>query len=111
MRLYEYVPVYDLIVDDESLIHRVFGMEFCVVDEADQLLTTTHNKNLLRRAQLLLTHAETLERDFLAQELRDLARRAETLSQWEYESAVRQDAGFEYTQYEGLTLLAETDTF
>lgn len=54
MRLYEFVPICDHDIDDESLIERAFGPGFCVVDETRQLLTTVHNQNLLLRAKALL---------------------------------------------------------
>jgi len=90
MRLYEFVPINDQVIDDESLIHRVFATEFCVTDDTGQLLTTAHNRNLLRRALVLFDNSGSLDKPFLEESLRDLAARAETVSQWEYELAVRQ---------------------
>lgn len=90
MRLYEFVPINDHVIDDESLIHRVFATEFCVTDDTGQLLTTAHNRNLLRRALVLIDHSGSLDNLFLEDSLHDLAARAETVSQWEYELAVRQ---------------------
>lgn len=91
MRLYEYVPVQDHLIDDESLIQRVFGPEFCVVDDQGQLLTTAHNRNLLRRARMLLEHADAQDRALLDEGLRDLEARAEIVSQRDYEAALLRD--------------------
>ncbi|OYY95597.1 MAG: hypothetical protein B7Y41_03610 [Hydrogenophilales bacterium 28-61-23] len=92
MRLYEFVPVNDHFVNAESLIHRVFATEFCVVDDTGQLLTTAHNRNLLRRARMLVEHADTLDDKSLAEGLHDLAVKAETVRQQDYELALRQDS-------------------
>ena len=88
MRLYEYVPVHDLIHKNESLIDAVFGPDFYVVGETGQLLTTAHNQNLLRRAKMLLEHAFALGDEELDEALHDLAERAENLDQGDYELAV-----------------------
>jgi hypothetical protein len=94
MRLYEYVPIYDPIVDDESVIDRVFGPEFYVVDEAGQLLTSAHNRNLLRRARSFLEHVH-LDRRLIEDGLHELSSKAETLSQQDYEMAVRREIRFQ----------------
>jgi hypothetical protein len=91
MRLFEFVPIYDLIVDGDSLIDRVFGPDFCIVDETGHLLTTTHNQNLLLRAKALIEqhHADehAIHQEYFVQ-LRD---KAETVMQHDYDMAVHRE--------------------
>lgn len=72
------------------MIDRVFGPDFFVVDEAGQLLTSAHNHNLLRRARSFLEHVD-LDGTVIEDGLRELASKAETLSQQDYEIAVRRE--------------------
>jgi hypothetical protein len=101
MRLHEFVPVADPEYRGESLIDAVFGPGFCVVDETGCLLTTGHNRNLLRRACTLAANAAALSTSDLADALAELRQRAENLSQDQYDRAVareyrRSDTGVEW---------------
>jgi hypothetical protein len=91
MRLFEFVPIYDLIVHGESLIDRVFGPDFCVVDETGHLLTTTHNQNLLLRAKALVDQHQADERATLQGYFDQLRDKAETLMQHDYDRAVHRE--------------------
>jgi hypothetical protein len=54
MRIFDFEPDRDHVLDGDSLIENTFSADFCVVDEAGSLLSTAHNQNLLRRARLLV---------------------------------------------------------
>lgn len=89
MRLYEFVPICDHDIDDDSLIERAFGPEFCVVDETRQLLTSVHNQNLLLRAKALLDKFGAVDRERAEVGLRTLRALAKVVTQRDYERAVR----------------------
>jgi hypothetical protein len=91
MRLFEFVPIYDLIVDGDSLIERVFGPEFCIVDETGHLLTTTHNQNLLLRAKALIDQHDSADSAALQQYFAQLHAKAETVMQHDYDRAVHRE--------------------
>jgi len=91
MRLFEFVPIVDPIVDGESLIEQIFGPEFCVVDETGRLHTTAHNQNLLRRAVVLLAQAATADRAAVEDAMAALSARAEIITQQDYDLAVHRE--------------------
>jgi hypothetical protein len=91
MRLFEFVPIYDYTVDDQSLVERVFGYEFYVIDEAGDQLTTAHNQNLLQRARMLLERSEMVSGVDLERSLQDLCDQAEIVRQRDYDAAVRRE--------------------
>jgi len=103
MRLYEFVPIYDQVVSDDSLIEHVFGHEFFVVDEDSHLLTTAHNLNLLRRARLLLDEADSIHADELRKALADLSNRAEEVRQYDYDLAVQNESNTQDYYHEHCT--------
>ena len=91
MRLYEFVPILDSVIENDSLIDRVFGQEFCVVDETGHLLTTAHNQDLLRQAKMLVDQSDSLGLDALVESLWALRIGAECMTQRDYEVAVRRE--------------------
>jgi hypothetical protein len=91
MRLFEFVPIYDQTYEDDSLIERVFGPEFCVVDETGHLLTTTHNQNLLLRVKALMAQHQAIERSTLMESLARLRGKAEVVAQRDYDLAVSRE--------------------
>jgi hypothetical protein len=91
VRLFEFVPIYDLIVDGDSLIDRVFGPDFCIIDETGHLLTTTHNQNLLLRAKALIEQHRADERDNLQGHFVQLRDKAESVMQHDYDMAVHRE--------------------
>jgi hypothetical protein len=101
MRLFEFVPIYDQIVDDDSLIEKLFGPEFCVIDETGQLLSTAHNHNLLLHAVRLLDQRDALERHNVAESLRTLRDSAEIVTQREYDLAVKREMGYSDQDFYG----------
>jgi hypothetical protein len=91
MRLFEFFPIRDLVVDGESLIERVFGPEFCVVDESGGLLTTKHNQLLLQRVKALLDEVETTNGESVEKELKALSAQGLAVTQHDYDVAVRRE--------------------
>jgi hypothetical protein len=91
MRLFEFVPVYDLIVNGDSLIDRAFGPDFCIVDETGHLLTTTHNQNLLLRAKALIEQHHDDELANLEGHFEELRDKAESVMQHDYDRAVHRE--------------------
>ncbi len=91
MRLFEFVPVHDALIDGDSLIDQVFGSEFCVVDEIGYLLTTAHNQNLLWKANHLIEQDKHLAPDTIANGLAALRAMAEVVTQRDYDLAVRRE--------------------
>jgi hypothetical protein len=91
MRLFEFVPIYDLVVNGESLIDRAFGPDFCIVDETGHLLTTTHNQNLLLRAKALIEQHNADEHANLRGYFDQLRDKAETVMQHDYDMAVHRE--------------------
>ena len=89
MRLHDFVPISDDVVDGESLIDTVFGPAFYVVDESGTLLTTVYNRDLLYRAVALRAGLALLKEADRGFALAQLARRAEVLTQEQYDRAVR----------------------
>jgi hypothetical protein len=99
MRLFEFFPIQDLVIDNDSLIERVFGPEFCVVDETGYLLTTKHNQNLLQRARTLCEQYAALECEGIEEKLWRLRASAEVVTQREYDLAVRREALYNDTDH------------
>ena len=97
MRLYEFVPIIDRLIDDDSLIDKVFGPAFCVVDETGRLLTTVQNQNLLRRAKMLAEQRDALGWETFVENLWALRSRAETVTQLDYYRAVKREVMSCYT--------------
>jgi len=91
MRLFEFIPIYDVVVAGESLIEQAFGPEFCVIDEAGQLLTTSHNQKLLWQAQALIGDANAAMSADARMQLRELRAQAEIVVQADYEAALRRE--------------------
>jgi hypothetical protein len=91
MRLFEFVPICDHLMDDESVIERVFGPEFCVVDETGHLLATACNQNLLWRAKTLLDQHNALDWEAIEEGLTALKAKAEIVTQRNYDLAVRRE--------------------
>jgi polyhydroxyalkanoate synthesis regulator phasin len=91
MRLFEFVPIYDYTIDDESLVERVFGYEFVVIDELGHQLTTAHNQNLLQRAKTLLERSQSMVGADLERALQDLYDQAEIVRQRDYDAAFRRE--------------------
>jgi hypothetical protein len=91
VRLFEFVPIYDVIVNGDSLIDVVFGPDFCIVDETGHLLTTTHNQNLLLRAKALVEQHHADERATVQGYFEQLRDKAETVMQHDYDRAVHRE--------------------
>jgi len=91
MRLCEFVPIIDRLIDDDSLIEKVFGPAFCVVDETGRLLTTVQNQNLLRRAKMLAEQRDALGWETFVENLWALRSKADTVTQLDYYRAVKRE--------------------
>lgn len=87
MRIEDLVPIEDCDANGESLIARVFGCDFFIVDEHRSKLTTGHNRGLLQEAMALLdTHLHT-DAGALVAALERLGAQAETVRQADYDRA------------------------
>lgn len=91
MRLFEFVPIHDSLIDGNSLIDQVFGSEFYAVDEIGHLVTTAHNQNLLGKAQYLVKQGGSLTPDTIANGLAELRDMAEIVTQSDYDLAVNRE--------------------
>jgi hypothetical protein len=91
MRLFEFVPINDYTIDGEPLVERVFGYDFCVIDELGHQLTTAHNQNLLQRAKTILERHQSISGVDLESSLQELCDQAEIVRQRDYDAAVRRE--------------------
>ena len=99
MRLFEFFPIRDLLIDGESLIERLFGAEFCVADESGNLLTTKHNQALLHRVKALLDECGTATAESIEQELNVLAAQGQVVVQSDYDLALRHEILYKDTDH------------
>ena len=91
MRLFEFFPIHDLLVDGESLIETIFGPEFCAVDEVGYLVTTKHNQMLLHRVKELLEQGEEATGELLAQASMSWRAESEIVRQRDYDLALSRE--------------------
>jgi hypothetical protein len=91
LRLYDLVPIDDIVLDEESLVERVFGPNFYVMDETGRCLTTVRNQRLLAGARELLGRDQGDPTMQHAQTLADLRRCADFVTQQDYQRAFARD--------------------
>ena len=91
LRLYDFVPIDDTALDEESLVERVFGPNFYVMDETGRCLTTVRNQRLLAGARELMGRDQGDAHTQRAESLADLRRCADFVTQQDYQRAFARD--------------------
>jgi hypothetical protein len=99
MRLFDFFPIDDLVIDGESLIERIFGPDFCAVDEVGYLVTTKHNHFLLQRVKGLLDQRGKATWETLADESKSWGAQPEIVNQRDYELAVSREVLYNNANY------------
>jgi len=89
MRLEQLIPVQNCIINGYSLIENVFGAHIVVYDVLGVMHTTAKNVRLLRQAQAVLENLYNEDTQSLTFALNQIREQAETLTQAEYDRAVR----------------------